>query len=500
MSDIGGGWYDGVPIGWSTTGANQYVINNEVLNLDHVGTFSQTLGVVDAGAEDVTVSFQYGDIWNGGYYAANEDMITAELWDTTTTTLLVSKTVKNTGSYGSFVSDSLSATATAGNTLQVRFSSLVGTGVTPGDAAALDNVSVTAVDATAPIITNISSDKADGTYTIGEVIDIDVTFSENVSGTMTLTLDSGGTCDITVAASNTGTCDYTVAAAQNSLDLTLASATGTVTDAASNPMTNFVPTVNLAANKALVISTPVPPTLTEVTPVTTPTFDTTPTYVFHSTEAGDITYSGGCTSSTTTAVVGNNTITFDSLAVGTYDCTITVTDIDTEFRDLPVTQFVISPVVPNTIVVNSLNTGSWGHAQETATGTGAYALTPVAPPLGSGAFQMDINASGGYYLGAPLYSNTRLADITELSYSTYRASVDAGNNLAIALQLNVDYDANDSTSTWQGRLVYEPYNTPGIGGTVMQDTWYNWNTLTGRWWMTGNAIVGNVNVGKACTQ
>lgn len=127
-------------------------------------------------------------------------------------------------------------------------------------------------------------------------------------------------------------------------------------------------------------------------------------------------------------------------------------------------------------------------------------MTPVAPPLGSGAFQMDINTSGAYYLGAPLYSNTRLTDITELSYSTYRTSVDAGNNLAIALQLNVDYDANDTTSSWQGRLVYEPYNKPGTGGTVMQDTWYNWDTLAGRWWMTGNAIVGNVSVGKACTQ
>lgn len=113
---------------------------------------------------------------------------------------------------------------------------------------------------------------------------------------------------------------------------------------------------------------------------------------------------------------------------------------------------------------------------------------------------MDINTSGGYYLGAPLYSNTRLTDITELSYSTYRTSVDAGNNLAIALQLNVDYDVNDATTTWQGRLVYEPYNTPGIGGTIIQDTWNNWDTLTGRWWMTGNAIVSNVNVGKACTQ
>jgi hypothetical protein len=501
MADVGGGWYDGTPNGWSTTGANQYVINNEVLNLDHVGVFSQILGVVDVGAEDITVSFEYGDIWNGGYYATNEDMITAEIFDTTAGgPPIATKTVTNTGSYGSFVTDSLSVTATAGHILQVRFTSLAGNGVTPGDAAALDNVSVTAIDATAPIITNVSSDKADGTYTIGEVIDIDVTFSENVSGTMALTLDSGGTCDITVTASNTGTCDYVVSATQNSLDLTLSSATGTVSDAAGNPMSNFVPSVNLAANKALIISTPVPPTLTEVTPVTTPTFDTTPTYVFHSTEAGTINYAGGCTSSTGVAVVGNNTVTFDSLAVGTYDCTITVTDIDTEFTDLAVTQFFISPVVPNTVVVNPLNPGSWGHAQETATGTGTYALTPSAPPLGSGAFQMDINASGGYYLGAALYSATPLTDITELSYSTYRASADGGNNLAIALQLNVDYDGTDATSTWQGRLVYEPYNTPGIGGTVMQDTWHNWNALTGRWWMTGNAIVSNVNVGKACTQ
>jgi hypothetical protein len=496
MVDIGGGWYDGIPNGWSTTGTNQYVINNNVLNLDHVGTFSQTLNSVEVGAENVTVSFEYGDIWNGGYYAASQPMITVELVNTTTSTT-VTKVVTNDVAFGSMKSESISMTAAANDVLEIRFTALPGTG---GSAAALDNVAVTAIDSIAPTITNISSDKANGTYTIGEIIDLDVTFSENVSGTMTLTLDSGGTCDINIVSSTVATCDYTVGVTQNSSDLTLASATGAVTDAAGNPMTNFVPTVNLAANKALIISTPVPPTLTEVTPVTTPTFDTTPTYVFHSTEAGDITYSGGCTSSTTVAVVGNNTINFDSLAVGTHNCTITVTDIDMEFRNLPVTQFVINPVVPNTVVVNSLNTGSWGHIQEAATGTGAYALTPIAPPLGSGAFQMDINASGGYYLGAPLYSNTRLADITELSYSTYRSSTDAGNNLAIALQLNVDYDATDATSTWQGRLVYEPYNTPGIGGTIMQDTWYNWDGLSGRWWMTGNAIVGNMNVGKACTQ
>ena len=67
--------------------------------------------------------------------------------------------------------------------------------------------------------------------------------------------------------------------------------------------------------------------LAEVTAITTPTTDTTPDYTFSSDEAGTITYGGSCSSSTTTAVSGNNTITLVSLSIGTYsDCTITVTD------------------------------------------------------------------------------------------------------------------------------------------------------------------------------
>jgi len=67
--------------------------------------------------------------------------------------------------------------------------------------------------------------------------------------------------------------------------------------------------------------------LEEVTAVSTPTTDTTPNYTFSSTKAGTITYGGSCSSSTTVAVAGNNTITLNTLSDGTYsDCTITVTD------------------------------------------------------------------------------------------------------------------------------------------------------------------------------
>ena len=55
--------------------------------------------------------------------------------------------------------------------------------------------------------------------------------------------------------------------------------------------------------------------------------DATPDFLFASTEAGTITYSGGCTSSTTAVVAGDNRVTFDTLAEGEYaNCEITVTD------------------------------------------------------------------------------------------------------------------------------------------------------------------------------
>ena len=76
---------------------------------------------------------------------------------------------------------------------------------------------------------------------------------------------------------------------------------------------------NISTTTALIIE--------EVTAVTTPNIDTTPNYTFSSSKAGTITYGGSCSSSTTIAISGINTITFNALADGIYDdCTITVTE------------------------------------------------------------------------------------------------------------------------------------------------------------------------------
>jgi len=119
---------------------------------------------------------------------------------------------------------------------------------------------VSAADETAPTVLSVNSDKANGTYGVDEVIDIDVYFSEVVTsdGNVTVTLETGDTdrtCTFTVTAASTGTCNYTVVDGDISADLEVKTIAGTIADAAENAMSVFTPTTNLAANKDIVIQT-----------------------------------------------------------------------------------------------------------------------------------------------------------------------------------------------------------------------------------------------------
>ena len=116
------------------------------------------------------------------------------------------------------------------------------------------------------------------------------------------------------------------------------------------------------------------PLLLEITAVTTPTDNNTPNYTFYTTEAGTITYGGSCSSGTTSATIGNNTITFSVLSDGTYsDCTIIVKDsVGNASNTLAITSFEVLPsyvaVGTSGTILTSSDGTSWDNKSSGTTG------------------------------------------------------------------------------------------------------------------------------------
>jgi len=133
----------------------------------------------------------------------------------------------------------------------------------------LENHKNIAIDTNAPTIIDATSDKPDATYLESDTIDIDVTFSENVTSTgyVTVTLDSGGSCTFTISNSSFGTCDYLILDGQNSADLNVSNISGVLRDEPGNLLTNYAVATNLSDNKNIQVDTTIfgRPTITNVT-------------------------------------------------------------------------------------------------------------------------------------------------------------------------------------------------------------------------------------------
>ena len=180
----------------------------------------------------------------------------------------------------SIASGSLSINANGGNSVSV----------TAADAAGNTSVAATqtlTIDTTAPTV-GASTDKADGSYTVGEEINITLTFSENVTlaGTngLNVTLNTGDVINITAAELNgvsTVTKEYTVGASDTSADLAISGvalgSSATLTDAAGNSIASSISlTSNIGTSDAIVIDTTAPGAVS-ITSSADDTSDTTPT-------------------------------------------------------------------------------------------------------------------------------------------------------------------------------------------------------------------------------
>ena len=104
----------------------------------------------------------------------------------------------------------------------------------------------------------------------------------------------------------------------------------------------------------------------------TPTKDNTPDFIIISSEAGTITYGGSCSSSTTSAIAGSITVTFNTLSDGMYaNCTFRVTDsagnVSTTWTINPFTvdtspRVFVALAESGNIVRSTDNGSSWDNA------------------------------------------------------------------------------------------------------------------------------------------
>ena len=94
----------------------------------------------------------------------------------------------------------------------------------------------------------------------------------------------------------------------------------------------------------------------EVTPIVSPSNNTTPNYIFNTSTGGTIAYSGPCSSVTTLAVSGDNTIALNSLAEGTYTtCSLTIDDGDGLSNVLTFSSFIIDATAPVVTLSGEVN-------------------------------------------------------------------------------------------------------------------------------------------------
>ncbi|HJS27903.1 MAG TPA: right-handed parallel beta-helix repeat-containing protein [Actinomycetota bacterium] len=157
-----------------------------------------------------------------------------------------------------------------------------------------------------------------------------------------------------------------------------------------------------------------------------------------------------------------------------------------------------SPVpASTTVVVDPVNMNGWGFFNEGATGDGALVFGPTGS-LNDGSAQLVVDATGRHNIGSLAFAGTRLDEISELSYMSYRASPDPGDLLATSLQFEFDDDLTDAIDTFRGRLVFEPYLTVG-SGNIAEDTWYTWDALDGKWWSSNAVFDDTCSQASPCT-
>ncbi|MEA2597212.1 MAG: hypothetical protein QOF01_3681 [Thermomicrobiales bacterium] len=130
-------------------------------------------------------------------------------------------------------------------------------------------------------------------------------------------------------------------------------------------------------------------------------------------------------------------------------------------------------------------------------GTGAVTAStavvcgPGTPPLPPGSTELRVgsNGDGAAQLRPAAYNGLKLADLTQLTYSTYVVQ-DGSGGQAPYLLLNIDLDGDGATV--EDLIFFEPvyqdasYFPSNPQASLAVGTWQTWDALNGCWWSVNN--------------
>ncbi|MDA7592131.1 VCBS domain-containing protein [Rhodobacteraceae bacterium] len=303
-----------------------------------------------------------------------------------------------------------------------------------GNAAATDaanSLSPSYSDSTLPTVTSFTSTTADGTYNVGDTINITATTSETIlaGSSIKVTLDTGDEVTLTAASNGTAmTGSYAPSSGDTSTDLGISQAfevVSAVTDTYGNALsvTSIPGSQNLSDNSALVIDT-TPPSTT----ITAATYNST---------------------DNTIVFTGTNftTIAAQSTDVKSYlDWNKLVWDLDGDATD-PGVSFaandITSAVVTSATALRVTLTSTKASALESKTGFAADGLDEAnaADQIDVAAgftkdFAGNVSTTDGASNLAPSYSDTAKPTVTSFTSSKADGSYKSGDTINITANVS----------------------------------------------------------------
>lgn len=223
-----------------------------------------------------------------------------------------------------------------------------------------------------------------------------------------------------------------------------------------------------------------PPSIYEVTPVPALTNNPTPQYTFNSTEMGTLHFFGDCSSSTTNAIAGNNTVTFNTLTEGLHVCALQVTDSLGNLGNVMIISSFLVDLTGPSITINQ----SASQADPTALNPMSFTaiFSEEINPLSFNASDITLGGTSSATAGTPTTSDniTWTIPVSATTAGTVIASINinkvtdvaGNNNLAststdqvITFIINSSFAFNCGSATSTG--TFTANGTSGQSGTVI---------------------------------